>query len=215
MIKKPQIVCDATLIGKWEEITGQPASSITHNETDTEVLDGLVVYGYETKFGSTNENGEQYSKTAIDKFIQDYFIEKKLNMPVDVEHDPRPEWLVGRVIYAESNNTGFYFVVYIPRSEEKYNTIKTKIENGLIQGLSKMGCPDWNTMQWIEDKKEVYGGHWLINDIRIFRMSLVATPANGVTFERVKEVKNAMTFVSNHAEEKTSKTPKIFRKVNG
>ena len=201
-------ICDAVELGKWEEIQDQPASTITHNETDTEKLSGLIIYGYETKFNETNENGERYDKGAISKFIQNYFVANKLNMPLDVEHDPRPEWLVGRVIYAEVTNTGFYFVAYVPKVHPQYSYVKMLVENGLLQGFSKWG---WSTeYEWIKDESEPYGGYYMIKEVQITRMSLVSTPANAVTFERVKETKNALRFVDNTTEE--SKTPKIFRK---
>lgn len=204
--KKQIEICDSTLIGKWEDVTNKELSTITHNENDTEKLDGMLIYGYETKFGKTNTNAEQYEKTAIDEFIQEYFVNQKLNMPVDVEHDGRPEWLVGRVVYAESNNTGFYFVVYVSRTHEKYDILKQRIEEGLIQGLSKYGMS--TDCQWVEDEGELFGGHLLIKKCRIYRMSLVSTPANGVTFERVKEIKNTLRFVSNHEEEEVTPQPK-------
>lgn len=208
MKKQVREIRDAVELGKWEEFDKQPMSTITHNETDTELLSGLVIYGYETKFGKTNENGEQYEKDAISKFIQSYFVDNKLNMPLDVEHYSNPEWLVGRVIYAEVTNTGFYFVGYVPKAHPKYEYVKMLIEQGLLQGFSKCG---WSTdIEWVPNDKELYGGHWLIKEVQIVRMSLVSTPANAVTFERVKETKNALRFVDNTTDEKKTKTPKMF-----
>jgi hypothetical protein len=208
-MKKQEVrkICDAVEIGKWEEIIDQPASTITHNETDTENLSGLIIYGYETKFGKPNFNGEVYDKGAISKFIQEYFVENKLNMPLTVQHSSDPLWLVGRVIYAEVTNTGFYFVGYVPKSHPQYELVKTYIEQGLLQGFSKEG---WSTdIEWIDNKEEQYGGHWLIKEVQITTMSLVSTPANAVPFERVKETKNAIRFVDNSTED--TKTPRIFR----
>ena len=209
-MKKPKVIqlCDTVALGKWEEFNDEPMSAVTHNETDTERLSGLVIYGYETKFGKTNENAEQYEKGAISKFIEEYFVANKLNMPLDVEHNGNPEWLVGRVIYAEVTNTGFYFVGYVPKAHPKYEYVKMLIEQGLLQGFSKFG---WTMdAEWIENDKERYGGHLLIHEVQIVRMSLVSTPANAVTFERVKETKNALRFVDNTTEENKTKTPKMF-----
>lgn len=192
MMKPKQLTQDATLLGKWEEVSGIPASSITKNEEDTEALDGLLVYGYETKFSEgTNTNGERYAKDAIDKFIQSYFVEKKLNMPVDVEHDPRPEWLAGRIIYIESNGTGFYYVAYIPKTFMHYEALKGMLANKVLQGFSKCG---WATDYEAKYKEDGTFDYELIKEIEIVRMSIVSTPANGVAFEKVKEIQNATRF---------------------
>lgn len=187
-----QLKQDSVLIGDWDEIQGKPLSTITGNDQDTEILDGLIVKGYEMKFdGATNTNYERYENGAIDKFIQDYFVEKKLNMPVDIEHDCRPEWLCGRVVYIEENAVGVYYVAYIPKGVLHYDDIKLKLSQKILQGFSKFGwATDWS---WEKDPKtgEEYE---LVKEIRIVRMSIVATPANGISFEKVQEIKNATRF---------------------
>lgn len=85
-MKDKKIIHDITLIGEWDDVKGLPLSAITKKDTDTTKLDGLVVKGYETKFGVTNENGERYDQHCLDKFVQDYFINHNLNMVVDVQH---------------------------------------------------------------------------------------------------------------------------------
>lgn len=202
---KYRLIKDATLIGDWEEITDLPLSSITKNDEDVEVLNGLIIKGYETKFAEgTNTNGERYTKTAIDDFIQSYFVEKGLNMPLDIEHDSRPEWLAGRIVYIESNSVGFYYVAYIPQTYMHYAHVKSLLKNKILQGFSKMG---WSSdYEWVKDAKdEKFGGYMLIKQIDIVRMSLVSTPANGVAFEDVQEIVNATRFESkNKKEEKVS-----------
>lgn len=187
-----QLKQDATLIGSWDEINAQPLSTITKRSEDTEVLDGLVIRGYEQKFADgTNTNGERYSKDAIDKFINDYFVEKKLNMPLDVEHCYGPEWLVGRIIYIESNNVGFYYIGYVPKWHPKYDLVKNMLQEGMLQGFSKFGwATDW---EW-HYKTDGSFDYELIKEIQIVRMSLVSTPANGVPFEKIQEVQNATRF---------------------
>lgn len=180
---------DAVQIGSWEELQAQPLSTITKRDEDTELLDGLIVKGYETKFSNgINENYETYDKGALDKFVQEYFVDKKLNLPVDVQHagSMQPDWLVGRVVYLEVNNTGFYFVAYIPRKHPKYEQVHMMLQEGILQGFSKEGwATDWET---IRDEK----GNWIgdkITEFKLTCMSLVATPANGVPFEKLQEVK--------------------------
>lgn len=187
-----QLKQDATLIGSWEEINALPLSSLTKNGEDTEILDGLIVRGYETKFNDgTNTNGERYAKDAIDKFIQSYFVEKKLNMPVDIEHYGTPEWLAGRVVYIESNSTGFYYVAYIPRTYMHYEHVKNLLKNKILQGFSKCG---WATDWELYYKKDGSFDYELIKEMEVVRMSIVSTPANGISFEKVQEIENATRF---------------------
>lgn len=201
-----QLKQDAVLIGDWEEIQKKPLSTITGNDQDTEILDGLIVKGYEMKFDKkTNTNGERYEKGAIDKFIQDYFVDKKLNMPVDVEHDYRPEWLCGRVVYIEENSVGVYYVAYIPKGVLNYDDIKLKLSQKILQGFSKFGwATDW---EWEKDP-ETGEEYEIVKEINIVRMSIVATPANGISFEKIQEIKNATRFNRvNDSDTDTDKKP--------
>ena len=61
-------VSDGVLIGSWEEVAGVKLETVTKRSGDDAVLDGLIIKGYETKFGVTNENGE-YSGYGC-KYIQ-------------------------------------------------------------------------------------------------------------------------------------------------
>lgn len=183
---------NSVLIGDWKEINKLPMSKITGNDQDAEILDGLIVKGYEMKFAEgTNTNGERYEKDAIDKFIQEYFVDKQLNMPVDIEHDGRPEWLAGRVVYIEANSVGFYYVAYIPKTYMHYEHVKNLLANKVLQGFSKCG---WAT-DWSWEKDATTGEEYeLVKEIMIVRMSIVSTPANGVSFEKVQEIQNATRF---------------------
>lgn len=189
---------DTTLIGNWEEVQGIPASTITKNDKDTEKLDGLIIKGYETKFaGGTNENGERYTKDCIDDFITHYFVGNGLNMPVDIQHVQDLDHLAGRVLYIESNEVGFYFVAYVPRTFKNYTVLKDLLRNGIIQGFSKMG---WATDYEYKYKKDGTFDYMLIKRMEIVAMSLVAVPANAIAFEKVAEVENGLRF-----EKKTDK----------
>ena len=128
-------VKDGVLLGDWEEVSGVPLSKITKKDTDTQVLDGLIVKGYETKFGVTNENREQYAPGCLDKFVQEYFIDHKLNMTVDLQHSDRVDDLVGKVVYLEVNTVGFYFVAYIPKTIARYEQVKDLLREGILQGF--------------------------------------------------------------------------------
>ena len=54
---KPQdhIVRDQVLIGDWEEVQGIDAQTLNKNLA-AESLHGLIIRGYEMKFGKVNEN---------------------------------------------------------------------------------------------------------------------------------------------------------------
>lgn len=188
---------DVVKIGNYEEVDeaeGRSLETITKKPEDrNKKLNGLLLYGYETKFADgTNANGERYTKDALDKFIDDYFVKRGLNMPLTVMHGWGRVDLIGRVLVLEVNSVGFYFVCYIPRGVEGYDDIKLKIEEGILQGLSKEG---WSTRGKAYYKKDGEFDYYLIEEMEILRVSLVDTPANGNPLEKAKEIKNSLQFV--------------------
>lgn len=197
-MEEKRIVRDSVLIGEWKDVQDLPLSSITKRADDVEKLDGLIIKGYEMKWGATNENGERYAQGAFDDFIKNYYIKNGLNVVVDVQHDPRPEWLCGRLLYIETNTVGFYLVAYIPRSEQAFEAVKSKLQNGLLQGFSKYGFVDDGHYVFKDNGKVDY---FQIDKVRLFAASLVATPANGVPFEGIGEVKNRLEYVNKTAHE--------------
>ena len=140
-IEKRVPLVDVVKLGSYEEVEDKNLSEITKIETDNgKKLNGLLLYAYETKFADgTNENGERYTKDALDNFIERYFKKRGLNMPLTVMHGFRLQDQIGKVLVIEVNSVGFYFVCYIPKGVEGYDDIKLKIENGILQGLSKEG----------------------------------------------------------------------------
>ena len=192
MNQKRHIIFDSVKLGSYEQVDNLPLSAVTHNSTDTGVLSGLIIRGYETKFGgAANENGEVYDKSCLDDFFERYYIKNKLNMPLDIQHRNDLLHLCGRVLVVEVNSVGFYFVCYIPKTYPEYNRVKVLIEEGVLQGLSKCG--------WSEEYEYIYNkdgsfSHYLIKKMDILSMSLVTTPANGIPFEKVQEIRNALTF---------------------
>lgn len=187
------MVRDAVLLGDWQETTDIPTETLRKWSNDPDQLDGLILKGYEMKWGVTNENGEQYAEGAFDKFIQDYFVDRELNMPVDINHQGWNDWRAycGRVLYIETNSVGFYFVVYVPRTFAYYEDLRNMLRNGIIQGFSKEGfATEWE-YRYKEDGTFDYE---LIKEIAIVSVSLVCTPANGIAFERMQEIKNALIY---------------------
>lgn len=192
--KIDHILRDTVLLGNWEEVQDINAQTI-RPDLAAEKLDGLIIKGYEMKFGQTNENGEQYDKTAFDEFIKSYFVEGKLNMPVDINHEGYHDWrsYCGRVLYIEVNSVGFYFAVYIPRTYAEYDRLLWALKNGIVQGFSKEGFVGWEDYDIIHNEDGSFN-HEQIHKMRVVSVSLVCTPANGLAFEQMKETKNALVF---------------------
>lgn len=191
-MKEKIFITDAVPLGSWEEVDNLPLSAITKNDKDTDKLNGLVIRGYEMKWGGKNENQEVYEKGAFDDFIQSYFVDGGLNMPVDIQHQQDLDHLAGRVLLIEVNSVGFYFVAYIPRTYTHYEQVKNLIKEGILQGFSKMG---WATDYNFIYNAEGYYDHTRIKKMDVTSVSLVATPANRLPFEKIGEiVKNQLTF---------------------
>lgn len=188
MFKERKRIENITLIGSWEDVSQIKASDLVKGASD-EVLDGIIVKGYEMKFGQKNENLEIYEKNCFDDFINRYFVENKLNMVVDRQHYSRD--ICGRVLYAESNSVGFYIVAYIPRRLSIFEQIKTELQEGLLQGFSKCGWATDYDFKYTEDGDFDY---MLVKKMEVTSMSLVSTPANGLSFDRMQEVQNALKY---------------------
>ena len=209
------MVREQVLLGDWQEVIDINAQTIKP-DLAPEKLNGLIIKGYEMKFGQTNENGERYDTTAFDKFIQRYFVEGKMNMPVDVNHmgEYSKYGYCGRVLYIEVNTTGFYFVVYIPRfvDVEKpelgefpyYRELYGKLKNGIIQGFSKEGFVDFGNSEYVWNADDTFA-YEQIHEISVLSVSLVCTPANGLPFEKMQETKNALAFKNKLKEEEPLK----------
>ena len=162
-------------------------SKITRNEGDKEILTGMIISGYEMKFGKINENREMFEPTCIDEYMQDYFIKNKLNVPVTLLHQSDMVHLVGRVLVVETNTNGFYFVVYIPRGVAGYDDIKLKVKEGILQGFSKEG---WSEEYEVKYTKDGAFDYILIKKLIFASLSIVATPANSLRFDKVGETMN-------------------------
>lgn len=192
--KTPHIVRNVALIGEWSEVAGIDAQTL-NKKLSNENLDGLIIKGYEMKFDQMNFNREMYDRDAYDEFIQSYFVDNGLNMPVDINHGGQCNWrdYCGRVLYCEVNTVGLYFVVYVPRTYADYDRLLWGLQNGFIQGLSKEGFVDADDFDWIWNEDGTFD-HEQIHRMQIVSVSLVYTPANAIPFERVQEVRNALVF---------------------
>lgn len=198
------LLCNAVTIGDWEDVKGIPTSQLTKRDEDTALLDGLIIRGYEMEWDKTNENYERYAKDAFDKFIKYYFIDRGFNLVVDVEHAGfDPLWLAGRVVYAEINSRGMYYIVYIPRTYVHFDVVRNLLQEGILQGFSKMGyATDWEDVYNNQTGEFMYQ---LIKEFKLLAMSLVSAPANGIQFEKLQEVKRNGLVFRNIEKEQTQK----------
>ena len=132
-----RVIKDAVMLGNWEIVNDKRASEITHRDNDDEPLHGLLFKAYEMKWNEVNTNGEMYDQAAFDDFIENYFVGRKFNMPVTVEHSNDPQWVVGRVLYIERNSVGFYFVGGKP-TEDGFNELGEALQKKILLYMSYM-----------------------------------------------------------------------------
>ena len=191
---------DTTKINDFKEVEKLELSKITRNEGDKELLTGLIISGFEMKFGKINENLEMFESTCIDDYMQNYFVKNKLNVPVTLLHIGDLNHLVGRVLVVETSTTGFYFTIYIPRGVTGYDDIKLKIKEGILQGFSKEGWADEYEVKYTKDGAFDY---ILIKKLIFASLSIVSTPANSLRFDKIGETANIINstkFVNKHKE---------------
>lgn len=191
-------VKDTTKINDFKEVDNLQLSTITRNEGDKEILTGLIISGYEMKFGKVNENREMFEPTCIDDYMQDYFVKNKLNVPVTILHERDLVHTVGRVLVVETSKSGFYFVVYIPKGVAGYDDIKLKLKEGILQGFSKEGWADEFEVKYTKDGNFDY---ILIKKLIFAVLSIVATPANRMRFDKLGETANIINstkFINNN-----------------
>ena len=193
------------LLEKFAEVDNSKASEITQDLTDTRVLSGLILTGYEHRHtNKVNGNNEVFGANCLDKFIEEYYVANGLNMPLSVFHNGNDfETSAGVILKIENNTIGYKFTAYVPKTFKNYEHLKHLLEIGYIQGFSKYG--------WANEYEYIYNtdgtfSHVRIDDMTIVDMSLVACPANSEKFEKI--VENAMKFqneMKNEAKQKKSK----------
>ena len=207
MIMEKYQIKDTVIFGDYKEVEGLQLRDITNDPKDDEVLDGILLYAYESKFTRTNFNFERYTKEALDDFIKEYFIANGLNMPLTCQHRSDRENTIGKVLVLEVNTQGYYFVCYIPKGIFGYDDIKIKIKAGILQGLSKEG---WATdYEW---KKDTKGNEYVeIRKFELESVSLVSLPANALRLEKAKEVQNKLQFENKTNKKTVDETDEWFK----
>lgn len=199
-------ISEGVFFRSWEEVKDLPASDITKRDKDTERLNGLILKGYEMKFGrGKNENWEVYDKGAFDKFIEDYFVANDLNMTCDINHEGWRDFrsVCGRVLYMEVNSVGLYFVVYVSNEYPEYERLLFMLKEGLLQGFSKEGYA--TDYEWRYNEQGEFD-YELIKEMQLLSVSIVSNPANALPFEKVQEVKNGLHYVNKTIEAQPKNT---------
>ena len=97
----------------------------------------------------------------------------------------------------------------MPRTEQAFEAVKSKLQNGLLQGFSKCGYVNEGRCMYKQDGTFDY---YQIDKMSLLSVSLVATPANGVPFEGVGEVKNRLEYVNKTHEVEEGAMNKMFNK---
>lgn len=178
---------DTTKINDFKEVDKLELSKITRNEGDKELLTGLIISGFEMKFGKINENREMFEPSCIDDYMENYFVKNKLNVPVTILHQGDLMHLCGRVLVVQTSGSGFYFTVYIPKKYIHYDVLLNNIKEGILQGFSKEGWADEYEVKYTKDGTFDY---ILIKKLIFASLSIVSTPANRLRFDSVGETLN-------------------------
>jgi len=200
---------DTTKINDYKEVDQIELSTITKNDGDKEILSGLLLYGYEMKFGKKNENMEVYAPNSLTNYIEKYFVTNKLNIPATIQHRDDIQHLAGRVLVVEVNGVGFYFVVYVPKTFVNYQILLNNIKEGILQGFSKEG--------WATDYEYFYTptgdfDYMLIKEMAFYCLSIVSTPANSLAFEKIAttKIENATKLIIKEEKKEISIEDELF-----
>ena len=140
---------------------------VRRNDAGDEV--GFTLSGLLTRFDSVNENEQQWSSTAYDEGLEQYFEKNNLFVPLDLQHQRDVRALAGRLESLEKTKEGVLIEAYVPKGVYYYNLIKTLLDNHILQGFSNYG---YVTRGHIEDDILHVEGFQLIS------ASLVDVPAD-------------------------------------
>lgn len=161
----------------------------TRNSADSpDKLDGILISGMELNDWTVpNVNNELYDKFAFDEFINEYFINNGLNMPVTLQHSSDIDDVIGKVLKCEVSDEGLLFDVYLPKTFTKYNQAKALLNENMLSFSKEGYATDY---EFINDN----AGHQVmkINKMSITSLSLVTTPANPNPLADV--IENALKF---------------------
>lgn len=131
---------------------------------------GFEVIGKVTEFNVVNLNGWKFAADSYDKFIQSYYAENSLNIPLCLHHlDNDVRAVCGYVKELKKENNAIEIVGYIPKSAYYHTLIKEQIKDGILQGFSNCGE--------IIDGDPQDGG-FLVKEFALLHVALVSIPAD-------------------------------------
>ncbi len=152
-------------------------------ENSKEVEEGILLSGYFKKWNVNNFNNEEYAKNAYDKFINNYFIKNKLNVPINLMHGWNFESLAGKIQNMKKDDTGIFIEVLISKGAVYFENVKQLLKDKVLQGFSDEG--------FAEDYEKKEDGSYLIKEAVLTKISLVDIPAEATA---KIEIKNATNF---------------------
>ena len=133
--------------------------------------EGILVSGMLTRFGETNCNGFRFEPGSYDKCIAEYFEANGLNVPLTVQHNDNDiRHIVGRVTKMEKKGDGVYMEAVILAVHPEFETVKSLIDGGVLQGFSNYG--------WAVDCSFTEDGDLAVHEFTLLSASLVTTPAD-------------------------------------
>lgn len=131
---------------------------------------GIEIRGAVTQFDTVNENGFIFDKQSYDRCVAEYFEKNNFNIPVDVMHQMTFEHTIGRAEKFSKDEKGVTMLAFIPKGQQIYEEIKTKLDWGILQGFSNCG---FITKGNFNDDGTVN-----VEDFQLLSVSLVSTPAD-------------------------------------
>lgn len=169
-------ILNYTLLQRFEDTDGGKKYKVVTNSTGEEI--GIELRGRLTTFDVENENGQTFKAKSYDNFVNDYFVNNSINVPVCLLHnDTDMTHLCGIVSKMTATSDGVDIVVFVPKSAYFYNLTKNYIDCGILQGFSNYG---WATDYTFENDT------FNVKDFQLLHVAIVSTPSDvGGTLSRM------------------------------
>ena len=131
---------------------------------------GFEISGVLTTFNVMNGNGQTFLPNSYDKWINEYFVKNKINVPLCVLHnDYDIRSLCGHVKNMETDENGVRMTCFVPKYTYYYNLIKNLIDGGQLQGFSNYGAAV---------KYDYTDNGIMVNEFQLINVAIVATPSD-------------------------------------
>lgn len=156
---------------KFEQVADEGVKiKVVKDESGNEL--GFEVRGILTTFDVKNVNDYVFTRQSYDKFVDEYFVKNKINVPLCLQHrDDDPRCLCGIVKDMKKTDHGVEIVGFVFRSAYYYGMIKDQIERGLYQGFSNSGYV-------IDYEYDNENNALIINEFELMHVAIVCTPGD-------------------------------------